>query len=159
MVVSDVLDKIIDTFKSDTRLSEVCNYRKINGILPDIGTNISVGCQKVKYEVYDNKTDEAEALIVIYVYTQEADPEEGEKKIRELSDLMRNILNKDVTLSGAISSGEIKEVEFIYADSSDTLIWHAAMIEYRATFYSEREENANDINFNCDEIEIDLEGM
>lgn len=157
MVIDDVLDKIIDTFKSDSSLSEVCNYKKINGILPDIGTNISVGCQKIKYEVYDNKTDEAEALILIYIYTQEADPEEGEKKIRELSESMRKILNKDVTLSGVISSGEVKEVEFIYADSSDTMIWHAAMLEYQATFYSERQNDES--SFTSDDINIEMEGM
>jgi hypothetical protein len=157
MVIDDVLDKIIDTFKAESSLSEVCGYKKINGILPDIGTNISVGCQNIKYEVYDNKTDEAEALILIYVYTQDADPEEGEKKIRELSESMRKILNKDVTLGGSISSGEVKKVEFIYADSSDTMMWHAAMLEYPVTFYSERQNDES--SFESDDIDIEMEGM
>lgn len=157
MVIDDVLDKIIDTFKSEPSLNEVCDYKKINGILPDIGTNISVGCQNVKYETYDNKTDEAEALILIYIYTQEADPEEGEKKIRELSELMRKTLNKDVTLSGVISSGEVKKIEFVYADSSDTMIWHAAMLEYEVTFYSERQNDES--SFTSDDIDIEIERM
>ncbi|WP_027625531.1 hypothetical protein [Clostridium lundense] len=157
MVIDDVLDKIIDTFKVNQSLEEVCNYHKINGILPDIGTSISASCQKVTYELYDNETDEAEALILIYVYTQEADPEEGERKIRELSEIMRRILNKDVTLEGTISSGEIKEIEYIYADSSDTVIWHAAMLEYHATFYSERQKD--EISFFSDDIDIEMEGM
>lgn len=157
MVIDDVLDKIIDTLKLDSCLSEVSGYKKINGILPDIGTNISVGCQNVKYELYDDKTDEAEALILIYVYTQEADPEAGEKKIRELSELIRKDLNRDVTLSGTISSGEVKRIEFIYADSSDTMIWHAAMLEYHVTFYSDRQKDED--GFNVDDISMEMEGM
>ena len=138
MRVDDVIDKLVERFRDEPALAEVFTYHKVNGILPDIGASLSIGCDKVKYSDYSNTKDEAEADINIFLYTQEADPEFGEKAVRTLAENARWTLTEDQTLDGLLSSGIVEEIEYIYADAGETMVLHAAVIHYKAVFYQER---------------------
>jgi len=151
MKIDDVIDKVVELLQQEPELQGVQQYHKVNGILPDIGKSISVGCEKVNFTTYTNSIDQADASVFIYAYTQEADPEMGEKEVRNMAEAIRYCLNENPTLSGAISSSEVKDIEYIYADASDTLLWHAAIIQFSVTYYqSKRREKPpapiNEIN-------------
>ncbi len=141
MKIDDVIDKIVELLEVDSELSEVLQYHKVNGILPDIGTSISVGCEKAKYSTYTNSKDQADAMIFIYAYVQEADPELGEKRVRQLADSIRYCMNENSILSGTIASSTRDEIEYIYADASDTMLWHAAIIQLLVTFYQDKKRS------------------
>lgn len=138
MRVDDVIDKLVEKFQGDQALAEVFTYHKVNGMLPDIGASISIGCDKVKYNDYSSTKDEAVADLNIFLYTQEADPELGERNVRNLAENTRYILTEDQSLGGLLSSGTIEEIEYIYADADAAMVLHAAVIHYKAVFYQER---------------------
>ncbi len=138
MKIDNVIDKLDEILKAEADLSDVLNHHKVNGMLPDIGKSISIGCERVRYSTYTNSKDEAKAELLIYAYLQEADPEAGEKEARNMAEVIRLCLNENQTLSGIISASEIDEIEYIYADASDTMFWHAAIIHLQATYYEDK---------------------
>lgn len=138
MKIDDVIDKLVDLFKEEASLSDILTYHKVNGILPDIGTSLSVGCDKVKFSDYSNSLDEANAEVNVFVYTQEPDPEYGEKVIRNLAENVRYCLTENLNLEGTISASTVEEIEYIYADADETAALHAAVIRYKPQYYQER---------------------
>lgn len=138
MKIDDVIDKLDEILTSEVGLSDVLNHHKVNGMLPDIGKSISVGCERLEYSEYTNSKDQVDAEVLVYAYLQEADPELGEKEIRSMAEYIRYCLNENRTLDGIISASSINEVEFIYADASDTMFWHAAVIRLQATFFQDK---------------------
>lgn len=138
MKIDSIIDQIVEVFRNEPELSDVLEYHKVNGMLPGIGKSISVGCERLKYPTYTNSRDQVDVEMLVYAYLQEADPEAGEKEARSMANIIRFCLNENQTLSGNVSASEVNEIEFIYADASDTMFWHAAVIHLNITYYEDK---------------------
>lgn len=155
MIIDHILDKIIEIFKDEEGLSEVLQYRKVNGVLPDVGKSISVGCKDIKLATYSNNMDEVNAEILIYACLQEMDPEIGQREAWKLADIIGYCLNENQTLSGLLSASEINQIEYIQADPSDIVLWHAAVVHLQVQYYKgkKRQRPVNPVETIKNEVE------
>jgi len=95
---------IIQELKLSVDLADVQEWQPVNGLITLNAPGISVGVGKERYSEYDRLYDDCIAKIGITVWEKDADPAEGERKVRERAHAARMALLKNETLEGMVDN-------------------------------------------------------
>lgn len=154
-MINEIIEKTVETLKKDLSMRNVCEWRKINGLVPSRERAVSVGCDDLHCTEYSQSLDECAAVLKIYASLdnrelifdgRKADEdrlEYGERAIREFAENIRMILTDDYTLNGLIDASTIEKIEFVTADAHEDL--HIAVLSFDVKYYADRSKNYRNI--------------
>lgn len=148
-MINQVIEKTVEVLRRAEVLSDVREWRCINGLVPSKRREISVGCDELRYEEYSQSLDECQATLKIYASLENRELpalgrkdaedrlEYGERAIRELAENIRAILVQNYTLDGLIDVSAVEQVEFVTAEEHADL--HIAVLSLTVKYYAERQ--------------------
>lgn len=148
-MINKIIEKTVEILKNEKSLSDVKEWRHINGLVPSKCREISIGCDELRYEEYSQSLDECNATLKIYASLENRElavlarrPNEdrleyGERAIREMAENIRFILVENYTLDGVVDVSSVDQVEFVSADGHVDL--HIAVISFAVKYYAERQ--------------------
>lgn len=153
----EVIDLVHDLLKSSQLLADIKDWKKATGLITLIAPGCSIGIDKEDFEEYDRDRDEVTAHMRITIWDKNHDPVAGEASIRRFAQAARLILTNDRTLGGQVDESFVRGIEYATAEGDKSLIQHIVEIDYRVTYYSDRQ--IEEIVPAVDAVDNDLSAM
>jgi hypothetical protein len=152
-MIDDILDALIAAMETDTNLSEIKKYNKVEGMLAGMSSTVSIWVPQQKFSEYDSNMDEVELEIHIGVSIHDIDVERGEERIRALAEEIRLLLVSDQeTLGGLIDSSFFTKWDFASVSTEKQLMLHLAEGIWEVKYYDSRIRDIS--SEQTDEIDI-----
>jgi hypothetical protein len=139
-MLDDILNALIAAIQGDATLPEtIQTFHKVEGMVPGLEITCSVWVPKQKFKTFTNDEDEVEAEIHIGIGIQDMNAENGESRIRALSEEIRLLLTADnPQLGGLLDDSFLSEWEFATYNASSSEVLHLGEAIWEVSYYASR---------------------
>ena len=146
--IDGILDKTLEILKAEPTLAAVTGWHKVNGIIPGYKMFISASCDEETYEQYTKDMDKARAKFKVYATLDSRELaggerrkdedrlESGERAIRRMARIVRQVLMDNVSLGGSVPASFPGKIEYLSSEEHKDL--HIAVISFEVSFFASR---------------------
>lgn len=135
----EILDKIISLCQADPVLSEIREYTRFNGIYNvSKRATLSVGFGEEEFKEDTQDEDESNLKVNIYLYLDNARPEEGHLEVWRLARRCRKILSHHHSLDGLVETSFVRRIRDVYPEDPGATNLHTVVITFEVKTYAER---------------------